>query len=136
MNQSIDNFMKGIYMGIDTFSYLSSKCEESSLKALLDETLAMYENHKSTLKNRLKDLNICSSDNSGVIGKMTKTVFEMKNIFTDTPEEIKLEARKALETGINMSKKFLSEYDTSDNETLLLIKGMVEDSQSILQKYN
>lgn len=136
MNQSIDNFMKGIYMGIDTFSYLSSKCEESSLKALLDETLAMYESHKSALKNRLKDLNICSSDNSGVIGKMTKTVFEMKNIFTDTPEKIKLEARKALETGINMSKKFLSEYDTSDNETLLLIKGMVEDSQSILQKYN
>lgn len=136
MNQSIDNFIKGIYMGIDTFSYLSSKCEESSLKALLDETLTMYEGHKSTLKNKLSQLNVCSSDNSGIIGKITETAFEMKNIFTDTPDEIKSEAKKSLETGIKMSKKFLSEYDTNDNETLLLIKGMINDSESILQKYN
>lgn len=136
MSNNINDFMKGIYMGIDTFSNLSEKCEDPSLKSLLTETSLMYESHKNTLKNKLGSSGIETSNNSGLFGKLTETFYEIKNIFGNNPEEIRNEAKKSLKTGIEMSERFLSSYENGDNETNLLIKGMIEDSKSMLEKYS
>ncbi|MEW8955725.1 DUF2383 domain-containing protein [Clostridium sp.] len=136
MSNDINDFIRGVYMGVDTFSNLAEKCDDPALKSLLTETSLMYEKHKNTLKSKLKDDGIETTNTSGIFGKVTETIYEIKSMFSNNPEEIRSEAKRSLKTGIEMSERFLSSYERGDNETTLLIKGIIEDSKSMLQKYD
>lgn len=131
----LDNYLKGMYMGIDAFNNLIEKCNNPSLKSILCEVVQNYTSHASTLSNRILDLGETPSEGVGLAGKFSEIFNNIKNITINSDSEILQLAYENCKTGVIMGQKFLQENSKYlDEVSLNLITNMLHEDEKYLQK--
>ena len=131
----LDNYLKGMHMGIDAFNSLIEKCNNPSLKSILCEVVQNYTSHALKLSNRILDLGETPSEGVGLAGKFSEIFSDIKNITMNSDSEILHLAYKNCKTGVIMGEKFLEENcKYLDEISLNLITTMLHEDEKYLQK--
>ena len=134
--ESLNEYLQGIYMGIESFKGFENKCNvEDSLKALVSETNSMYHNHAAIISDRIMDLGGDPPKSLSMAGKMAEKMSEVKNIFVNTEEEIRDKAIESMKMGIDLEEKFLQNHPDIDGESKTLIQGTIKEDKDQLQKF-
>lgn len=129
----LNDFLKGIYMGKDTFKRFKEKCNSPILKNLYNEILSLYDKEAKELSYKISLLGDKSpANNVGITGKASELFYNLKTINIDTDSEILEESKKSYKTGLLMMEKFI---DTNKliltEEYIILLKEFIKEVQNL-----
>lgn len=134
---SLNEFLEGLYMGIESFKSFEKKSKpETSIHALIHETSSMYHNQAALISDRIHDLGGEPKKSLSLMGRVAETMSEVKDIFVTNEDEIRNKAYTAAKKGIDMEEKFLKEHPDLDDESRTLIMGIIKESNMQLKKFN
>ena len=136
MKKPLREYMKGLYIGIDTFNFLSSNCEYGETRDLLTSVEKLYIDQKRRCEEKLDELGSKVPYSAGIKGRFSETVYELRNsLKKDKEEKLKEKAVEALLTSIKNSEEFLLEDDISD-DIRSFIKNMIVEYKDKISEFN
>ena len=136
MKNPLREYMKGLYLGIDTFNFLSSNCEYGETRDLLTSTEQLYIDQKLRCEKKLEELGIKAPYSAGIKSRFSETVYELRNSLRKEDEEkIRDKAIDALVTSIKNSEEFLEEDDIN-NDIRKFIDNMIVEYKDKISEFN
>ena len=136
MKKPLREYMKGLYIGIDTFNFLSSNCEYGETRDLLTSVEKLYIDQKRRCEEKLDELGSKVPYSAGIKGRFSETVYELRNsLKKDKEEKLKEKAVEALLTSIKNSEEFLLEDDISD-DIRSFIENMIIEYKDKISEFN
>ena len=136
MKKPLREYMKGLYIGIDTFNFLSSNCEYGETRDLLTSVEKLYIDQKRRCEEKLDELGSKVPYSAGIKSRFSETVYELRNsLKKDKEEKLKEKAVEALLTSIKNSEEFLLEDDISD-DIRSFIKNMIVEYKDKISEFN
>ena len=136
MKSPLREYMKGLYLGIDTFKFLSSNCEYGEIRDLLTSTEKLYIEQKLRCEKKLEELGSKVPYSAGIKSRFSETVYELKNSLKKGGEEkLKDKAKEVLLASIKVSEEFLLEDDIND-DIKEFIKVMIMEYKDKINEYN
>ena len=136
MKKPLREYMKGLYIGIDTFNFLSSNCEYGETRDLLTSVEKLYIDQKRRCEEKLDELGSKVPYSAGIKGRFSETVYELRNsLKKDKEEKLKEKAVEALLLSIKNSEEFLLEDDISD-DIRSFIKNMIVEYKDKISEFN
>lgn len=134
--ESLNEYLQGIYMGIESFKGFENKCKnEDSLKSLVSETKSMYHNHAAIISDRISDLGGDPPKSLSIGEKMAGKMSGIKDIFINTEEEIRDKAIETMKMGIDLEEKFIQSHPNIDEKSKILMKRTVKEDKDQLKKF-
>ena len=136
MKKPLREYMKGLYIGIDTFNFLSSNCEYGETRDLLTSVEKLYIDQKRRCEEKLDELGSKVPYSAGIKGRFSETVYELRNsLKKDKEEKLKEKAVEALLLSIKNSEEFLLEDDISD-DIRSFIENMIIEYKDKISEFN
>lgn len=136
MKKPLREYMKGLYIGIDTFNFLSSNCEYGETRDLLTSVEKLYIDQKRRCEEKLDELGSKVPYSAGIKSRFSETVYELRNsLKKDKEEKLKEKAVEALLLSIKNSEEFLLEDDISD-DIRSFIKNMIVEYKDKISEFN
>lgn len=136
MKNPLREYMKGLYLGIDTFNFLSSNCEYGETRDLLTSIEQLYIDQKLRCEKKLEELGSKVPYSAGIKSRFSETVYELRNsLKKDKEEKLKENAKAALLTSIKNSEEFLLEDDISD-DVRSFIENMIAEYKDKISEFN
>ena len=136
MKKPLREYMKGLYIGIDTFNFLSSNCEYGETRDLLTSVEKLYIDQKRRCEEKLDELGSKVPYSAGIKSRFSETVYELRNsLKKDKEEKLKEKAVEALLTSIKNSEEFLLEDDISD-DIRSFIENMIIEYKDKISEFN
>lgn len=133
LNSKLNDFLKGIYMGKDTFERFKEKCNSSKLKNLYNEILSLYDKEAKELSYKISLLRDKSpAKNVGITGKASEFFYNLKTINLDSDSEILEESKKSYKTGLLMMEKFIDDNKLIlTEEYIYLLKEFIKEVENL-----
>ncbi|CDM67529.1 Hypothetical protein CM240_0362 [Clostridium bornimense] len=136
MKKPLREYMKGLYIGIDTFNFLSSNCEYGETRDLLTSIEKLYIDQKLRCEKKLEELGIKIPYSAGIKSRFSETVYELRNsLKKDKEEKLREKAIEALLTSIKNSEEFLLEDDIND-DIRSFIENMIAEYKDKISELN
>lgn len=136
MKKPLREYMKGLYIGIDTFNFLSSNCEYGETRDLLTSVEKLYIDQKRRCEEKLDELGSKVPYSAGIKSRFSETVYELRNsLKKDKEEKLKEKAVEALLLSIKNSEEFLLEDDISD-DIRSFIENMIIEYKDKISEFN
>ena len=136
MKKPLREYMKGLYIGIDTFIFLYSNCEYGETRDLLTSTEQLYIDQKLRCEKKLEELGIKIPYSAGIKSRFSETVYELRNsLKKDGEDRIKEKAKEALLISIKNSEEFLEEDDVND-DIREFIENMIVEYKDKISEFN
>lgn len=136
-SEALNDSLKGLYMGIDIFDHYSKKCTSNELKNLLRDVINLYQKEVTEISAKISSLGGSPASNTGIVGKVSEALYNIKTLTADTDSEILKESIKASKAGIIMFQKLLQDKKNElDSHSINLIKNMVKENEELSKKLN
>lgn len=136
MKKPLREYMKGLYLGIDTFNFLSSNCEYGETRDLLTSTEQLYIDQKLRCEKKLEELGIKIPYSAGIKSRFSETVYELRNsLKKDGEDRLKEKAKEALLISIKNSEEFLEE-DYVNDDIREFIENMIVEYKDKISEFN
>lgn len=122
---SLNKYLQGVYMAIDTFNHYLSMAEEEDTKKVILNIYMYYKESAILVIDRICDLNGQNQDDTGFIGKVTEVFTNIKDKLTvKCDDNLLTEAYKSIETGLQMGHKFINENNLDPISRELVLKDL------------
>ncbi|EGT3616662.1 DUF2383 domain-containing protein [Clostridium perfringens] len=136
-SEALNDNLKGLYMGMDIFNRYSKKCRSNELKNLLRDIIDLYQKEATEISAKISSLGGSPASNTGIVGKASEALYNLKTVTADTDSEILKESIKAFKSGIIMLQKLLqAKEEQLDSDTINLIKNMIKENEELSKKLN
>lgn len=123
--KSLNKYLEGIYMAIDSFEHYVSMAKSSENESLLNDIKIQYKSSASEVINKIMDLGGKSKDEASLLGKFSETFLNIKDKITiQNDEQLLSEAYKSIETGLKMGNKFLNENELTTSSRELIANDL------------
>ncbi|GIM29571.1 hypothetical protein CPJCM30710_22370 [Clostridium polyendosporum] len=127
--QELNQYLQGIYMGVDAFEKYVDKTKSEEIKGALSEIHSTYKRHAGLITNRISELGGEPITKVSLVGKLSEIYEDIKELTVNTDLELLEKAYDACKTGFIMGQKFLNESKNLDHSSYQLIKELVHDSE-------
>lgn len=122
---SLNKYLEGIYMAIDTFEHYSKMAKEENTLSLLSDIQREYKSSACDIINRIIDLGGKSKEEASIFAKTAETLKSLKDkLMVKSDNELLTEAYKAIETGLKMGYKFLEENNLTSKSRELIERDL------------
>lgn len=127
--KELNDFLKGINMGYDTFKSYLEKLEDPDLKSEFEKIIAKFNVQKKVVVSNIEHLGGEPKDSLGVTGEIASMFEKLKEVFMDNDKEILQNAVKGMEMGIQGSEKVIGSLESipADNTLITTLKDIVYD---------
>ncbi len=131
--KELNNFLKGINMGYDTFKIYQEKTNDTNLKGEFTKILSTFSSQKEIVISYIENLNGDAKDSLGIGGEIASMFEKVKDIFINDNEEILKNAMKSMDMGIKESNKVIKSLEniTSDKSMIESLNDMVNEYKAI-----
>lgn len=133
---SINQLLKGTYMGISIFENLKERLKSEMLKKEFTEIIKTLQIHQHSLIALLKSKKLEIAEHTGVMGTITEIVEDLKSKILDSDYEV----LEAAIYNIKMAEKAILVYDEEhflfDDGIIKILRIMKQDYMSIYHKLN
>ena len=133
---SINQLLKGTYMGISIFENLKERLKSEMLKKEFTEIINTLQIHQHSLIALLKSKKLEIAEHTGVMGTITEIVEDLKSKILDSDYEV----LEAAIYNIKMAEKAILVYDEEhflfDDGIIKILRIMKQDYMSIYHKLN
>jgi len=124
--ETLNEFLKGKYMGIHAYEQYIEKVKDLHLKEVFQQIQINHKQHAIEVAKRIQDLGGIPVDDEGLIGSVTGTVVQW--MIPDKPEDLIDYAReKEDHYAVHVGARVVE--DQLDAESLGLIKRMIEEDK-------
>lgn len=136
--KELNDFLRGIHMGYDTFKIYEDKAQDKYLKDELSKVLSTFTSQKAKIISYIDEFNGDAKDSLGIGGEVASMFEKLKDIFMNNDEEILNNALKAMDMGIKSSEKVIFSLDniSTDKSIVNTIDNMVNEYKILFDKLN
>lgn len=130
---SLNDYLKGEYMGIHAYEHYIEKVTDLNIKTELQKIQQEHKQHAIKIAERIQNLGGKAVEDNGVMLSMSETMMNLKG-YPDTAEEILQGAIKGQEMGINKSEKIVS--GKLDSESLQVVEDILAEDRTHIDQLN
>ncbi|GAA0115496.1 DUF2383 domain-containing protein [Clostridium senegalense] len=129
----LNDFLKGLYMGIDSFDSYIKKAENLDVKHAFLNIQDDYKTQAQWFSNKIQSIGGTPSYSVGIIGKASELFNEFKNEITiHSTQDLLEEVYNACNLGYTMTEKHFNECNSLDKDTINKINSMLIDYKNHL----
>lgn len=132
--KELNDFLKGINMGYDTFKVYEEKAQDKDLKDEFSKILSTFSSQKEIIISYIEKFNGDVHDSLGIGGEIASMFEKLKDMFINTDEEILHNSIKAMDMGIKNSEKVIVSLNNiaTDKSIANTVDNMVNEYKTIL----
>lgn len=123
---ALNDYLKGLNMGIDTFERYIENAEEGDLKNILQGIQMDYKNSATRVSERIQDLNGTPVSGVGVLGKTAEFISSIKNSANGSTEGLSEQAHDACQFAYKAGSELLEKNPDMDLTSYRMLMEMTE----------